>query len=462
MSKLIQSLSRVMDSSTSDIEYLYSNFKSMVDANSDLKDVCVVDKMSDSVRLYLVGYPYSYVQVYPDNGKVVVDKSKNAEKRYGYVRNLAKDLSIPEEEAEKKVDKFFSLVESLMGKSGSTVEEIVKEKVIDSSEGEFEALVKELEGYSPSDPKVKGLVKKIFDLKPKGSESVKGSDGKELIAFAHYNSSEGEIPVYSFKQKAWEKIEDSTITTVEDVNVDIPGKISEKDPLKDSVDGQGFVSFGKDDLLSKVPSWISDKDLFAKAVDMATKEGTVEVRPSMVLLLYKKLGGAIAGKTSDSLFRDIVPGDNLLIIRPDHYRNTPATVLSESEDGIFHCKDLRDNSEFDVPKSELYGVALTITDSIDTNLSLREFLSKLSNIENPVDRVNALKSKVVTTLNAKGLDVEVDASGNIWLNDDDTKVQMDDHNIYIFSNGAYDAPEIYSLTEDTEKWVNRITELSKE
>lgn len=462
MSKLIQSLSRVMDSSTSDIEYLYSNFKSMVDANSDLKDVCVVDKMSDSVRLYLVGYPYSYVQVYPDNGKVVVDKSKNAEKRYGYVRNLAKDLSIPEEEAEKKVDKFFSLVESLMGKSGSTVEEIVKEKVIDSSEGEFEVLVKELEGYSPSDPKVKGLVKKIFDLKPKGSESVKGSDGKELIAFAHYNSNEGEIPVYSFKQRAWEKIEDSTITTVEDVNVDIPGKISDKDSLKDSVDGQGFVSFGKDDLLSKVPSWISDKDLFAKAVDMATKEGTVEVRPSMVLLLYKKLGGAIAGKTSDSMVREVKPGDNIWIVRPKVFKDIPATVLKENEDGSLRCKDLRNDKEFDVAKDLLFGIDLVVTDSIDTNLSLREFLSKLSNIENPVDRVNALKSKVVTTLNAKGLDVEVDASGNIWLNDDDTKVQMDDHNIYIFSKGAYDAPEIYSLTEDTEKWVNRITELSKE
>lgn len=459
MSKLIKSLSRVMDSSTSDIEYLYSKLESLVNSNPDLKDVCVVDKMSDSVRLYLVGYPYSYVQVYPDNGKVVVDKSRNAEKRYSYVRNLAKDLSIPEEEAEAKVDKFFSLVDTLMNHSNGTVEDIAKLKIGDSAEDDLESLIKELEGLKPFAPEVKGLVKKIYDLKPEGHESVKGSDGKELVAFAHYNSDNGEIPVYSFKQRAWEKLEDSATTTMQDVNADIPGTIKEKDPVDDSVDENGFVFFGKEDLLRNVPIWVADKDLFNMAVDMATKEGTVEVRPSTVLLVYKKLGGTITGKTSDSFFRDIVPGDNLLIIRPDEYRNTPATVLSESEDGIFHCKDLRDNKEFDVPKNQLYGLALTVTDSIDSSLSLREFVLKLSNVEDPVDRVDVLKSKVVTTLNEKGLDVEVDDSGNIWLNNDDIKIQMDDKNIYIYAEGS-DDPEVYSITEDTEKWLNRIVELS--
>lgn len=459
MSKLIKSLSRVMDSSTSDIEYLYSKLESLVNANPDLKDVCVVDKMSDSVRLYLVGYPYSYVQVYPDDEKVVVDKSKNAEKRYSYVRDLAKDLSIPEEEAEAKVDKFFSLVDTLMNHSNGTVEDIAKLKIGDSAEGELESLIKELEGLKPFAPEVKGLVKKIYDLKPEGHESVKGSDGKELVAFAHYNSDNGEIPVYSFKQRAWEKLEDSAVITMQDVNVDIPGTIKEKDPVDDSVDENGFVSFGKEDLLRNVPVWVADKDLFNKAVDLATKEDTVEVRPSTVLLVYKKLGGTVAGKTSDSFFRDIVPGDNLLIIRPDEYRNTPATVLSESEDGIFHCKDLRDNKEFDVPKNQLYGLALTVTDSIDSSLSLREFISKLSNIEDPVDRVNALKSKVVTTLNVKGLDVVVDDSGNIWLNNDNTKIKMDDKNLYIYVDGS-DDPEVNSITEDAEKWLNRIVELS--
>lgn len=71
----------------------------------------------------------------------------------------------------------------------------------------------------------------------------------------------------------------------------------------------------------------------------------------------------------------------------------------------------------------------------------------------------SIQSKVLSFLNAYGMDAEIESDGKIWLNDDDTSVWVDESTVSIKKGGESET-EDYALLKDIEKWYGRIKELS--
>ena len=139
-----------------------------------------------------------------------------------------------------------------------------------------------------------------------------------------------------------------------------------------------------------------------------------------------------------------------------------AEVLEVKEDGSYRLKDLQTEEEFDEPSS-LFGVRITVTDSgysdAEDGVSLRSALATILKETDPKVRKRSIQSKVLSFLNAYGMDAEIESDGKIWLNDDDTSVRVDESTISIKKGGETET-EDYALLEDIEKWYGRIKELS--
>lgn len=163
----------------------------------------------------------------------------------------------------------------------------------------------------------------------------------------------------------------------------------------------------------------------------------------------------------DSFFRKIQAGDTLRIVRGDHVGEF-GEVLEVKEDGSFRLRNLKTDEEFEEPAS-MFGVFVTVTDSEITDaedpVSLRQALATILKETDPKLRKRSIQSKVLSFLNAYGMDAEIESDGRIWLNDDDTSVKVDESTVSIKKGGESET-EDYALLEDVEKWYNRIKELS--
>lgn len=427
-------------------------------------------------------------------------------------------------------------------------------QVKDSEEKEYSEYVKFFSG----DHTKEEIKEKVKEYRKKfGDRTITTPERKELVAFAEYQDG---TPVYSYKQKAWEKIEDCGVTTSTDVDAGIPGKtkpvedsrqddadkthtvyrvggsIGEKydftvkgrrahkvesglsleeakdrvkvgnanlskgeksyygmrysympdDKITDSADYriEDDREYSKQQLIDRPPLWIKDKDIWEKAVDKATHGGSKDTTVVVPIVIYKRMGGTKAmnkkekeeraaaderrmqAETSregveDSMFDKIKVGDTLRIVRGDHVGRF-AEVLEVKEDGSYRLKDLQTNEEFDEP-ANLFGVRVTVTDSgypdAEDGVSLRSALATILKETDPKVRQRSIQSKVLSFLNAYGMDAEIESDGKIWLNDDDTSVRVDESTVSI-KKGEESETEDYALLEDIEKWYGRIKELS--
>lgn len=242
--------------------------------------------------------------------------------------------------------------------------------------------------------------------------------------------------------------------------------------------------YSKQQLIDRPPLWIKNKDIWEKAVDKATRGGSKDTTVVVPVVIYKRMGGTKAmnkkekeeraaaderrmqAETSregveDSMFDKIKVGDTLRIVRGDHVGRF-AEVLEVKEDGSYRLKDLQTEEEFDEP-SNLFGVRVTVTDSgysdAEDGVSLRSALATILKETDPKVRQRSIQSKVLSFLNAYGMDAEIESDGKIWLNDDDTSVRVDESTVSIKKGGETDT-EDYALLEDIEKWYGRIKELS--
>lgn len=163
----------------------------------------------------------------------------------------------------------------------------------------------------------------------------------------------------------------------------------------------------------------------------------------------------------DSMYEKIKVGDTLRIVRGNHVGKF-AEVLEVKEDGSYRLKDLQTNEEFEEP-ANLFGVRVTVTDSgysgSEDEGSLRSALATILKETDPKVRKRSIQSKVLSFLNAYGMDAEIESDGKIWLNDDDTSVRVDESTVSIKKGGESET-EDYALLEDIEKWYGRIKELS--
>lgn len=403
-------------------------------------------------------------------------------------------------------------------------------QVKDSEEKEYSEFVEFFSG----DHTKEEIKEKVKEYRKKfGDRIITTPERKELVAFAEYQDG---TPVYSYKQKAWEKIEDCGVTTSTDVDAEITGKtksvedsrqdevisyswdefeqklndykelnahsvvIGDKtyilsgtvveDKVEDKVgDSQEYRieddrEYSKQQLIDRPPLWIKDKDIWEKAVDKATRGGSKDTTVVVPIVIYKRMGGTKAlnkkekeeraeaderrmqAETSregveDSMFDKIKVGDTLRIVRGDHVGRF-AEVLEVKEDGSYRLKDLQTEEEFDEP-SNLFGVRVTVTDSGYSNaedgVSLRSALATILKETDPKVRKRSIQSKVLSFLNAYGMDAEIESDGKIWLNDDDTSVRVDESTVSIKKGGETET-EDYALLEDIEKWYGRIKELS--
>lgn len=242
--------------------------------------------------------------------------------------------------------------------------------------------------------------------------------------------------------------------------------------------------YTKQQLIDRPPLWIKDKDIWEKAVDKVTHGGEKLTTVVVPIIVYKKMGGTKAlnkkeraereaadekrmqAETSregieDSSFRKIQAGDTLRIVRGDHVGEF-GEVLEVKEDGSFRLRNLKTDEEFEEPAS-MFGVFVTVTDSEITDaedpVSLRQALATILKETDPKLRKRSIQSKVLSFLNAYGMDAEIESDGRIWLNDDDTSVKVDESTVSIKKGGESET-EDYALLEDVEKWYNRIKELS--
>jgi hypothetical protein len=408
--------------------------------------------------------------------------------------------------------------------------ELQRYTVEDSTDEEYSKYVEYFSGEHSSEE----IKEKIKEYRSKfGNRTIVTPERKELVAFAEYQDG---TPVYSYKQKAWEKIEDCGVTTSSDVDAGIPGKVnpvedSRQDekishsweefeqkvldygelsdhvvdiagsprgyrisasvlPIEDKVgDSQEYRieddrEYSKQQLIDRPPLWIKDKDIWEKAVDKATRGGSKDTTVVVPIVIYKRMGGTKAmnkkekeeraaaderrmqAETSregveDSMYEKIKVGDTLRIVRGDHVGKF-AEVLEVKEDGSYRLKDLQTDEEFDEP-ANLFGVRVTVTDSgypdAEDGVSLRSALATILKETDPKVRQRSIQSKVLSFLNAYGMDAEIESDGKIWLNDDDTSVRVDESTVSIKKGGESET-EDYALLEDIEKWYGRIKELS--
>lgn len=405
-------------------------------------------------------------------------------------------------------------------------------QVKDSEEKEYSEFVEFFSG----DHTKEEIKEKVKEYRKKfGDRTITTPERKELVAFAEYQDG---TPVYSYKQKAWEKIEDCGVTTSTDVDAGIPGKtksvedsrqddvisyswdefeqklndykelnahsvvigdktyilsgtvvedeVKDLEPVQDDADYriEDDREYSKQQLIDRPPLWIKDKDIWEKAVDKATRGGSKDTTVIVPIVIYKRMGGTKAmnkkekeeraaaderrmqAETSregveDSMYEKIKVGDTLRIVRGDHVGKF-AEVLEVKEDGSYRLKDLKTDEEFDEP-ANLFGVRVTVTDSgypdAEDGVSLRSALATILKETDPKVRQRSIQSKVLSFLNAYGMDAEIESDGKIWLNDDDTSVRVDESTVSIKKGGESET-EDYALLEDIEKWYGRIKELS--
>lgn len=231
-------------------------------------------------------------------------------------------------------------------------------------------------------------------------------------------------------------------------------------------------TYTKDELLAKRPSWVADSAIWEKAVNMITDSGANSASAKSSVILYKRLGGKrvadskmVKAPIVDDLFQKIDVGDTLRVVNGDNPGRF-GEVLSINEDGSYLLRDLKTKEEFSEP-STLYGVFVNVVDSegepkiedaMDST-SLRKALSVILETPDYKTRQEALTSKVATFLNLYGMDVEVSTEdGTIWLNDDNTKVKVDDNKVWIMRPD--EETESYGLLDEIETWFTRIKELS--
>lgn len=317
--------------------------------------------------------------------------------------------------------------------------------------------------------RVGGSIGEKYDFTVKGRRAHKVESGlsleeaKDRVKVGNANLSKGEKSYYGMRYSYMpdDKITDSSDYRIEDDR-----------------------EYSKQQLIDRPPLWIKDKDIWEKAVDKATRGGSKDTTVVVPIVIYKRMGGTKAmnkkekeeraaaderrmqAETSregveDSMFDKIKVGDTLQIVRGDHVGRF-AEVLEVKEDGSYRLKDLQTEEEFDEP-SNLFGVRVTVTDSGYSNaedgVSLRSALATILKETDPKVRQRSIQSKVLSFLNAYGMDAEIESDGKIWLNDDDTSVRVDESTVSIKKGGETET-EDYALLEDIEKWYGRIKELS--
>lgn len=317
--------------------------------------------------------------------------------------------------------------------------------------------------------RVGGSIGEKYDFTVKGRRAHKVESGlsleeaKDRVKVGNANLSKGEKSYYGMRYSYMpdDKITDSADYRIEDDR-----------------------EYSKQQLIDRPPLWIKDKDIWEKAVDKATRGGSKDTTVVVPIVIYKRMGGTKAmnkkekeeraaaderrmqAETSregveDSMFDKIKVGDTLRIVRGDHVGRF-AEVLEVKEDGSYRLKDLQTNEEFEEP-ANLFGVRVTVTDSgysdSEDEVSLRSALATILKETDPKVRKRSIQSKVLSFLNAYGMDAEIESDGKIWLNDDDTSVRVDESTVSIKKGGETET-EDYALLEDIEKWYGRIKELS--
>lgn len=131
-------------------------------------------------------------------------------------------------------------------------------QVKDSEEKEYSEFVEFFSG----DHTKEEIKEKVKEYRKKfGDRTITTPERKELVAFAEYQDG---TPVYSYKQKAWEKIEDCGVTTSTDVDAEITGKTkSVEDSRQDEV-----ISYSWDEFEQKLNDY---KELNAHSVVIGDK-----------------------------------------------------------------------------------------------------------------------------------------------------------------------------------------------
>lgn len=317
--------------------------------------------------------------------------------------------------------------------------------------------------------RVGGSLGESYDFVVKGRRAHKVESGlsleeaKEIAKYGNSKLSKGEKSYYGMR---YSYIPDDKVTDSLDYRIE---------------DDREYT---KQQLIDRPPLWIKDKDIWEKAVDKVTHGGEKLTTVVVPIIVYKKMGGTKAlnkkeraereaadekrmqAETSregieDSFFRKIQAGDTLRIVRGDHVGEF-GEVLEVKEDGSFRLRNLKTDEEFEEPAS-MFGVFVTVTDSEITDaedpVSLRQALATILKETDPKLRKRSIQSKVLSFLNAYGMDAEIESDGRIWLNDDDTSVKVDESTVSIKKGGESET-EDYALLEDVEKWYNRIKELS--
>lgn len=317
--------------------------------------------------------------------------------------------------------------------------------------------------------RVGGSLGESYDFVVKGRRAHKVESGlsleeaKDIAKYGNSKLSKGEKSSYDMR---YSYIPDDKVTDFLDYRIE---------------DDREYT---KQQLIDRPPLWIKDKDIWEKAVDKVTHGGEKLTTVVVPIIVYKKMGGTKAlnkkewaereaadekrmqAETSregieDSSFRKIQAGDTLRIVRGDHVGEF-GEVLEVKEDGSFRLRNLKTDEEFEEPAS-MFGVFVTVTDSEITDaedpVSLRQALATILKETDPKLRKRSIQSKVLSFLNAYGMDAEIESDGRIWLNDDDTSVKVDESTVSIKKGGESET-EDYALLEDVEKWYNRIKELS--
>lgn len=317
--------------------------------------------------------------------------------------------------------------------------------------------------------RVGGSLGESYDFVVKGRRAHKVESGlsleeaKERAKYGNSQLSKGEKSYYGMR---YSYIPDDKVTDSLDYRIE---------------DDREYT---KQQLIDRPPLWIKDKDIWEKAVDKVTHGGEKLTTVVVPIIVYKKMGGTKAlnkkeraereaadekrmqAETSregieDSFFRKIQAGDTLRIVRGDHVGEF-GEVLEVKEDGSFRLRNLKTDEEFEEPAS-MFGVFVTVTDSEITDaedpVSLRQALATILKETDPKLRKRSIQSKVLSFLNAYGMDAEIESDGRIWLNDDDTSVKVDESTVSIKKGGESET-EDYALLEDVEKWYGRIKELS--
>lgn len=493
---LIVGLSRIVDSQVTDSnkrldEYVLGSLR-----KNGLESLANIEEHEDGIRVSLQGYPFAYVDVYLDGEKVVADYSRNAQEVYpGTVKKYAQFAGIPEEQAKTEVEKFYKWMHVIKEHSGGLVDDIQKLKVSDSEDETEE--VKDFRVYvkkSVKDKIQKALAESEYEFEDCGATTSSDVDAEIPEKTKPVDDSrQDEVISYSwdeFEQKLNDYKElNAHSVVIGDKTYILSGTVVEdkvEDKVGDSADYriEDDREYSKQQLIDRPPLWIKDKDIWEKAVDKATRGGSKDTIVIVPLVIYKRMGGTKAlnkkekeerakaderrmqAETSregveDSMYEKIKVGDTLRIVRGDHVGKF-AEVLEVKEDGSYRLKDLQTNEEFEEPVN-LFGVRVTVTDSgysdSEDGVSLRSALATILKETDPKVRKRSIQSKVLSFLNAYGMDAEIESDGKIWLNDDDTSVRVDESTVSIKKGGEFKT-EDYALLEDIEKWYGRIKELS--